>query len=225
MKSDSQIQQDVLRELKWDHRVKETEIGVEVDSGIVTLTGDVSSYAKKMAAVEAAHRVSGVLDVANEIEVVVPGSLTITDTDIATAVRNELKWNVFIPDGHIHSTVSRGWVTLEGAVEMLGQRAEVERAVRDIEGVRGVTNDITVTRQKIDATSLRVAIEHALERRAERQAQHGADRIGVAVDDHTVTLTGRVHSWREKQAVVGTVIQAAGIDAVVDHIRIEPTIM
>ena len=82
MKSDSQIQQDVLRELKWDHRVKETEIGVEVDSGIVTLTGDVSSYAKKMAAVEAAHRVSGVLDVANEIEVVVPGSLTITDTDI-----------------------------------------------------------------------------------------------------------------------------------------------
>ena len=115
-KTDSQIQQDVLRELKWDTRVEETDVGVEVDRAVVTLTGTVSSYAKRMAAQEAAHRVAGVLDVVNDIQVHLPGSLARTDTEIAQAVRHALEWDVVVPDTQIRSTVSDGWVTLEGDV-------------------------------------------------------------------------------------------------------------
>src|SRR5262245_26051214 len=104
-KSDSQIQQEVLQELKWDTRVEETEVGVEVDQGVVTLTGTVSSYAKRLAAQEAAHRVIGVLDVANDIQVKVPGGLTRTDTEIAQAVRRALEWDIWVPDGRIQSTI------------------------------------------------------------------------------------------------------------------------
>jgi osmotically-inducible protein OsmY len=218
MKSDSQIQQDILRELRWDHRVKETEIGVGVDRGIVTLSGTVSSYAKRVAAAEATHRVAGVLDVANDIVAALPGTSMITDTDIASAIRSELQWNVFIPAEQIRTTVSKGWVTLEGTVEMVGQREEAEKAIRNLEGICGITNNITVRRQKIDAGTVKSAIEEALERRAEREAA----RIGVEVHDCIVTLTGRVHSVRERMAVVGAAGQAPGIEAVIDNLHIDP---
>jgi osmotically-inducible protein OsmY len=92
VKTDAQMQQDVLSELKWDSRVEETDVGVEVESGIVTLTRSVSSYAKRIAAQEAAHRVAGVLDVANDLQVHVPGSFVRTDPEIAQAVRHALEW-------------------------------------------------------------------------------------------------------------------------------------
>src|SRR5690242_17767431 len=109
-KSDAQIQQEVLRELNWDTRVEETEIGVIVDNGVVTLTGNVGSYGKKLAALEAAHRVAGVLDVADEVQVVVRGGKTRTDTEIAQAVRNALEWDVMVKAARIRSTVTNGWV-------------------------------------------------------------------------------------------------------------------
>lgn len=116
-KTDAEVQQDVIRELKWDSRVEETDVGVEVDTGIITLTGTVSSWGKKIAAAEAAHRVRGVLDVANDIVVRVPGIGGRTDTEIAQAVRNALEWDVFVPDTRIQSTVSAGVVTLKGDVD------------------------------------------------------------------------------------------------------------
>ncbi|MCM3904511.1 MAG: BON domain-containing protein, partial [Pyrinomonadaceae bacterium] len=97
-KSDSEIKQQVLRERKWDSRIAWSEIGVDVLEGIVTLTGTVNSYAKKLAAQEAAHRIAGVLDVANEIEVKPVGAFTKTDADIARAVRHVLQWDAFVPD-------------------------------------------------------------------------------------------------------------------------------
>jgi osmotically-inducible protein OsmY len=111
-KSDARIKQDVLAELKWDPRIDEWDVGVEIDKGIVTLTGTVASYAKRMAAQEAAHRVAGVLDVANDINVKLPGSLERTDTDIAQAIRDALRWDVTIPHEQIQTTVTRGAVTL-----------------------------------------------------------------------------------------------------------------
>lgn len=116
VKSDAKIHEDVIRELKWDTRVDETDVGVEVDKGVVTLTGTVSSYAKSRAAREAAHRVAGVLDVANDILVHVPGGFSRTDTEIAQAVRNALQWDAHVPHERIETTVSVGWVTLEGTV-------------------------------------------------------------------------------------------------------------
>ena len=111
-KSDEHIHQAVLRELRWDSRVGETEVGVEVDQGVVTLTGTVASYATKLAAQAAAHRVTGVLDVANDIRVRIPGSRGRTDTEIAQAVRHALAADVLVPDTSITSTVTDGWVTL-----------------------------------------------------------------------------------------------------------------
>jgi osmotically-inducible protein OsmY len=216
-KSDAEIQQDVLKELKWDPRVDETEVGVQVENALVTLTGTVSSWAKRFAAQEAAHRVFGVLDVANDIAVKVPGSLTRTDTEIAQAVRHALEWDVFVPDRQIASTVSNGWVTLEGTVELWSHREDAERAVRNLGGVRGVTNEIAVKQPQVVAQDVRNAIEQALERRAEREAE----RIDVQVDNGTVTLSGVVHSWEEKLAVATAARYAPGVVALNERLRVE----
>jgi osmotically-inducible protein OsmY len=113
VKSDAQIQREVLEELKWDTRVDETDVGVEVDAGVVTLTGTVANYAKRLAAQEAAHRVRGVLDVANDIQVKITGGPVRTDTEIAQAVRAALEWDAHVPHERIQSTVANGIVTLE----------------------------------------------------------------------------------------------------------------
>ena len=217
-KSDTQIHHDVLEELKWDSRVDETEVGVQVDGGVVTLTGTVTSWAKRMAAQEAAHRVIGVLDVANDIKVKPLGGLAPTDTEIAQAVRRTLEWDVFVPEQKITSTVTDGWVTLEGPVERWSQREDAERAVRNLTGVKIVVNKITVTPAKPVTGDVRKAIEQALERRAEREAR----QIGVDVRDGTVTLTGPVHSWAERKSVLAAARFTPGVRAVEDHLRTEP---
>lgn len=217
-KSDSDIQRAVLRELKWDTRVEETEVGVTVERGIVTLTGTVSSYAKKVAAQEAAHRVSGVLDVANDLQVRVPGSMTRTDADIAQAVRNALDWDVWVDQERIKSTVSNGFVVLEGDVGLLRERDDVERTIRRLAGVRGVENRIRVKPASIKAEEVREAIEEALERRAEREARH----IKVEVHDGAVKLSGPVRSWAEKRAILGMVSHAPGVRAVDENLYVDP---
>ena len=138
----------MLEELKWDSRVDETEVGVQVASGVVTLTGTVTSWAKRVAAQEAARRVIGVLDVANDISVKTPGGFVHSDTEIAQAVRQTLEWDVFVPNEKITSTVTDGWVTLEGSVDRWSQRDDAERAVRNLTGVKMVVNKITVTAAK-----------------------------------------------------------------------------
>ena len=216
-KTDAQIHHDVLEELKWDSRVDETEVGVQVASGVVTLTGAVTSWAKRVAAQEAAHRVIGVLDVANDIQVKVPGGLTRSDTQIAQAVRQALEWDVYVPDQNITSTVTDGCVTLEGAVDLWSQRSDAERAVRNLAGVKFVVNKMTVKPMKPVTEDVRRSIEDALERRAEREAR----RIRVDVKDGTVTLTGAVHTWAERKSVVAAARFTPGVQAVEDHLRIE----
>jgi osmotically-inducible protein OsmY len=217
-RTDTQIQQDVLAELRWDTRVKQTEIGVAVKNGIVTLTGTAENFAKKLAAREAAHKVAGVLDVADDVEVQIPGLLARSDTDIASAVRHALEWDAFVPDTKIRSTVANGWVTLDGNLDSLFDRDEAERAVRRLQSVRGVLNNIVITTRKADPAKLRKAVETTLERRAEREAE----RIDVDVVDGRVILQGRVHSWPEKVAILGSVEHAPGVQTVVDKLRIEP---
>jgi osmotically-inducible protein OsmY len=218
-KTDSEIQQAVLRELKWDTRVEETDVGVEVDAGVVTLTGTVSSWGKRMAAQEAAHRVAGVLDVANDVQVKVLGSLGRTDTDIARAIRQALEWDVFVPEARIRSTVSDGWVTLEGEVDYWSQREDAERAIRNLAGVRGILSDkIEIKPPTVIPHDVRKSIEDALE----RQAEHEAKRIGLEVRDGRVTLSGSVHSWAEKRAVIGAAKGTPGVRTVDDHLRVDP---
>ena len=215
---DSEIQAQVLQELKWDTRVEATDVGVEVHDGVVRLTGIVNSYAEKVAAQDCAHRVTGVLDVANDIDVKIPGSHHRSDMDIAQAVRWELEWNVLVPHERIRSTVSDGWVTLEGSVNTWPQRTDAENAIRYLAGVRGVTNKISVNAVELETEDVRRAILDALERRTEREAR----RIDVKVSDGTVALSGVVRTWLEKQAILGAVGHAPGVRRVEDHLEIDP---
>ena len=219
-KTDSAIQQDVIRELKWDTRVDETDVSVQVDEGVVTLSGTVNSWGKRHAAAEAAHRVFGVLDVANDVAVKAPGTPGRTDTEIALAVRSALTWDVFVPEGRVKSTVSDGVVTLEGDVDTWRQREDAESAIRNLEGVRAVVNVIDVKAPKVDAARVRRSIEDALERQAEREAK----RVWVEMHDGEAKVFGTVHSWAEKQAVVGAAKGTPGVLRVEDLVRIEPSL-
>ncbi len=218
VKPDVQTQQDVLSELSWDNRVEETDVGVEVERGVVTLTGGASSHAKRIAAQQAAHRVAGVLDVANDIEIRPPGTMPESDTDIAHKVRETLRWDVRVPHERIESMVSAGSVTLTGTVDYLSQREDTERALRRLSGVRGITNRMTVTTAEADPEKVRQAIEEALERQAECEGR----RVQINVKDGIVRLTGRVHSWREKNTVVAAAEHAPGVRSIEDQLRIDP---
>jgi osmotically-inducible protein OsmY len=217
-KSDHELAQRIMRELKWDSRIEWAAINVQVNDAVATLTGVVSSYAKKIAAQEAAHRVAGILDVANDIEVKPIDRFARTDTDIASAVRNALEWDALVPNEMIRSTVSNGWVTLEGDVDYWREREDAERAILRLAGVVGVTNQITIRKRPVDPRELREHIEFALERRADREAE----RLRVDVHDGAVDLWGRVHSWQEKRAVIGSIGHAPGVTEVKDHLRIDP---
>ena len=217
-RSDNDLKQLILRELKWDSRVCWGNINVEVKDAVVTLSGSVPSYAQKIAAQEAAHRVMGVFDVANDIEVKPVDRLARVDMEIASAVRNALDWDALVPDGLIRSTVSDGWVTLEGEVNYGRERTDAERAIRRLAGVIGVNNQITIRRQPVNEYQLREEIETALETRAGREA----DRLRIAIKDGAVDLFGRVHSWQERRAVLGAISHAPGVTKVTDHLRIDP---
>lgn len=217
-RNDKDLKQRILNELKWDSRVDWASVQVQVTDGVVTLTGVVPTYAQKIAAQLAAHRVTGVLDVANDVVVKPNDHFARIDTDIAAAVRNALEWDALVPNELIQSTVSDGWVTLDGEVDYLRERSDAEKAIRRLSGVVGVTNNITIRKQKIDVRQLRDEIESALERRATRQAE----RLRIEVNDGAVELWGRVHSWQEKRAVIGSVAHAPGLKQLRDHLRIDP---
>src|SRR5437660_4026161 len=169
-RTDEQIQADVLEELKWDTRVRPNKIGVAVKDGIVTLTGWVESYLKKIAAEEDAHRLPGVKAVVNDIEVRLPGSAERTDADLAKAVLDALKWDAGIPTDKIDVTVSHGWVTLKGEVDYYFQKRDAEHAVERISGVRGVTKLLTV-KHKPKPYDLKQQIEQAQVRYADTDAK------------------------------------------------------
>jgi len=218
-KSDPEIREDVIRELRWDTRVGESDVEVEVDEGVVTLSGVVNSWGRRHAAAEAAHRVWGVLDLANDIMVKAAGSPGRTDLEIALAVRGALIWDVFVPDASVRSSVSDGVVTLAGEVDTWAQREDAERAIRNLVGVRAVVNVIEVKAAKVDAARVRRSIEEALERQAEREAR----RVWVEImDGGEAKVFGTVHSWAEKQAVVGAAKGTPGVRWVEDMLRIEP---
>ena len=215
-KTDHQIKEDVTHELEWDVCVDETAIGVAVNHGIVTLTGTVGSWGEKHAAQEAAHRVIGVLDVANDIEIRMSWDTQRNDTDLAAAVRSALQWNVFVPDERIKSTVDKGIVTLTGEVETIRERDNAARAIRALPGIRGVENRIVITVPHVSERAVHEAIEAALARHTAREAS----RVTVEVLGDVVVLGGAVGSWAERKAVVGAAKGTRGVREVSDHIRL-----
>lgn len=217
VRTDEEIQQDVLAELRWDARVQPNEIGVVVKGGVVTLTGWLDSYLKKWAAEEAALRVRGVKAVANDIEVRLSESGQRTDADIAAAAVRALEADAFLSPEKVHVTVSKGWVTLEGEVEWQFEKEDAERVVRRLAGVKGVTNLITVKPRPMPA-ELRKKIEDALVRSAKTDAEH----INVEVQGSKVVLRGTVRSWAEREEAERVAWSAPGVTTVEDQIVVAP---
>lgn len=217
MKTDAQIRDDVIEELRWDPQIIEPDaVGVAVMDGAVTLTGHVGSYAEKLAAARAAERVYGVKAVANDVKVKLAGSPR-DDSDIARAIGHVLEWNVQIPEGQVRARVENGLVTLDGEVQHDYQRREVERMVRQVRGVTGVLDNIKVT-PPVSPESVQAEIEEAFKREAEVDARH----IKVDVTDHTARLWGHVHSIKEAAAARAAAAAAPGIATVESHLAISP---
>lgn len=213
------IHRRVLEELAWDPRVREREIAVAVKEGVVTLSGKVTSNAEKQAAARAAERVPAVRAVANDIDVRIADPHAPSDTDLAHAVVDRLKWDTEVPDERLQTRVDNRWIILEGTVEWSFQREAAERAVRNLFGVRGVSNLIAIE-PKIESSEVKHRIESALRRYADEEAR----RINVEISGNRVILRGTVRTWAELQQVL-TAAWDSGAMYVDNHLLIgEPAL-
>lgn len=212
MKTDLQLQQDVLAELKWDPKINVAHIGVQAKDGVVTLSGHIDSYAEKWNVEDAAKRVSGVKVLAIDLEVILPNSSIKSDSEIAVAIANSMKANTYHLDEVIKAKVEDGFVTLTGEVEWQYQKLAAINSIRYLAGIKGIYNNILI-KPKISVTAIKSEIDTAISRRAQSDIQN----IKVLVDGSDVTLSGKVHDWSEKNLVVDAAWAVPGVRNVVDH--------
>jgi len=215
MKTDSQLQQDVMAELKWEPAVHAAQIGVEVKDGVVTLAGEVGSFGEKWNAERAAQRVNGVQALTVELVVKLSEFGKRTDADIARSVETALGWSSSLPADAVKVLVEGGWLTLSGDVEWQYQRQNAFDSVRYIMGVTGVSNQIGI-KPSLSATVVKSDIEAAIKRRAAADAK----TISVDVKGADVTLTGTVHSWAERELATRSAWSSLGVKNVVDKMNI-----
>ena len=215
MRLDSDIKRDVEDELKWDPGIDATDIGVAIHNGVVTLSGFVHSYGQKTQAERDAKRVAGVVGVANDIEVRLPVIDQRPDPDIVRDAVSALKVELPFSSENIKVVARDGWLTLEGAVEWNYARERAENAVKNIRGVKGVTNSIEV-KPRVAPYEVRRKIEDALRRSAELDAS----RITVEASGSEVVLRGTVRSWAERQEAERAAWAAPGVTRVENRISI-----
>jgi osmotically-inducible protein OsmY len=214
---DKDLKRHVENALDWEPSVDAKDIGVAVDQGVVTLRGTVRSYAEKVTAERVALHVYGVTAIANDLLVHVMSTYQRTDTEIAQAAVSALKWHTVVPDEHVTVTIKDGWITLAGSLDWQFQKDAADRAVRDLTGVKGVTNDIRV-QPHVKTTDVRAKIEAAFTRSAEIDAR----RVSVTAQDGKVTLAGNVRSWAERQEAERAAWAAPGVSQVDDRIIVVP---
>ncbi|MGF6697285.1 osmotically-inducible protein OsmY [Paraburkholderia sp. MM5496-R1] len=215
MKPDSQLKQEVEDELMNNSAVDANGIGVAVVDGIVTLSGHVPDYAKKVAAEKCALRIAGVVAVVVGIDVKLHESEQRTDEDVALSVRAVLDWIAGLEEQAIKIKVEKGWVSLSGEVED-GYRSHIaEKNIVHMRGVTGVTNDIRI-RGSASPIEIEYNIRKAIQRHTDRELKH----VGVEVDDGRVILSGRLSSSIERSIVSGAARSTPGVKAVVDRMVI-----
>lgn len=213
MKTDKQLKDDVLAELRWEPSINAEQIGVEIKDGVVTLAGQVNSFVEKWAAEAAAQRVSGVRALAVEVDVRLPGLSQRNDGEIAGSAENILEWTSYLPKDTIKIQVEGGWITLSGDVQWDFQRRAAVDAVRNLMGVTGISNNIVI-KSKVSANGVKADITEALKRRAIVDSQ----KINVEVQGADVILSGRVDNWAERELARYTAWGTAGVANVRDDI-------
>lgn len=216
MKSDIQVQQDVIDQLKWEPILNAAAIGVSVKNGVVTLSGNVDTYSKKISAERAAKKVAGVKAVAEEIQVGISPFYRKTDAEIAEAVVNALKWNTSVPDDKIKVKVENGVVTLEGEVNWDYQRTSARVAIEHLAGVQMIHNFIMVK-----PTANQVNVKQKIKEAFSRIATIDADRINVEVIGSRVILTGKVRSFAERDDAVAAAWSAPGVSFIDNKLHLE----
>ena len=216
MKTDSQLQIDVIEELKWEPSVHANEIGVEVKDGMVTLSGEVHNFAEKWNAEHAAQRVSGVSALAVDLKIKSPGLAGRTDADIARSAEQVLGWSTSVPDGAIKVMVENGYLTLTGEVNWQHQRLAAAASVRFLMGVTGVSDQIAI-KPSLSLSAVKADVETALKRTAIADAK----KVHVSIDGPDITLTGKVKSWDERETATMSAWGTPGVRHVIDKITLD----
>ncbi|TYB79499.1 BON domain-containing protein [Bizionia myxarmorum] len=215
MRTDLSIKEDVLDELEWQPHIDETQIGVVVKDGIVTLSGTVDSYVKKREAENAAKSVLGVKAVAEDIQVRYSSGQKKSDTEIAAAAVNALKWNISVPENKVEVKVEDGWIYLTGEVMWEFEKNAAKKAVENLQSVKYVVNNITL-KNTVDASNIKEKIKKAFERSADIDSKD----ITVKTDGHTMKLTGKVHSLKEKDDARRTAYYSPGVWTVDNELEV-----
>jgi osmotically-inducible protein OsmY len=213
--SDRTLKLAVEDELTWEPSIDAEHIGVTAEGGVVTLTGHVGNYTEKIIAERAAKRVKGVRAIAQEIEIRLPNDKKTSDDQIAKRALDIIAWDSTIPKDRVQVKVQGGFVTLSGEVDWHYQRTDAEYAVRKLEGIKGLSNEIKV-KPRVQASDVKHRIESALKRNAEWEASS----IKVSVMDGRVTLDGKVKALYERDLAERTAWSAPGVISVEDHISI-----
>lgn len=213
MKTDTQLQQDVMSELEWEPSVHAVQLGVEVNDGVVTLAGHVDSFLEKWEAERAAQRVSGVKALVVDIEVRLAALSHRSDEDIGRAARNVLEWMTAPNKEGVNVMVEGGWLTLSGEVDWQYQKLAAADATRHLMGVIGISNQISI-KPKVTLADVKTQIEAALTRHAKADAR----KIDVKVKNGSVTLSGKVESWAERQNATHAAWSMPGVFNVVDEL-------
>ena len=216
IKSDIKIQDDVLAEISLDPKIKASNIGVEVSEGVVTLTGYVQTYSEKKIVEKAVRRLDEAHAIAQEIQVLVPGSHIRSDTEIARQVQSIIKWSDIDTNDQIHIKVEQGFVTLSGKVESSHQKDIAQSYTSNMLGVKGVINLIEIE-PKLSIPIIKQNIQDALT----HQAIDDAERIHVAINKNTVTMAGKVKNWSEKNCVINAARLTPKVKNVIDRLQIE----
>ena len=215
MKTDAELKKLVTDELDWDPSINATRVGVAVRGGVVTLTGHLDTYAERSAIERVVERVKGVKAIAVEIDVKLEPLHHRNDTEIAAAAQDALRWHSLVPDGRVLVKVEGGRVTLEGEVDWNYQRESAADAVRNLTGVRGLDNAVTLKARPVPENIVH-RIRDAFARHAQRQARH----VNVAIHEGVVTLSGSVESLAERQAAFGAALRAPGVVRVVNELEV-----
>jgi osmotically-inducible protein OsmY len=217
MKDDGTLRRDVLAELEYDPSIDARKIGVAVEDGIATLTGEVSTFAEKWNAERAVERVEGVRGIVNKIEVKIVGDYS--DTDIAREAADALRWNLMVPPGKVIPKVENGYITLAGEVNYDFQRRAAEKAVRYIPGVKGVINLITI-KPKVEAEEIKKSVKQQIDEALKRMATVDAESIQVEVQGSEIVLRGSVRSWAERHEAEKAAWSAPGVTSVKNYITV-----